>query len=312
MGSIDLNLFNLIVFESQQPQSFYSSYLDNINRFENYLNSGGVIQFHCATFTDLRIPNLQFPGGMQTLSTEDLDLDNFIVDSSHQIIEGLSNPLIGINVSHEAFENLPTGATIIVENESGIPTTVEYNYGLGHIIVTGMTWEIAYDIGWNFGNMLPNTFLYSLETLSGFWLSTNPTNGTIPAGTSVDVDILFDATELVAGVYNANIDISSNDPDEPIVTVPVELTVTEVISVDDFAKYDVEIYPNPVNEILNVSANEILTSIKVYTLLGQEVISIYPENKLSEQLDFSKLSIGTYFVKINIDSKTKTFKIAKK
>ncbi len=63
-------------------------------------------------------------------------------------------------------------------------------------------------------------------TGSAFWLTAAPISGTVPAGTSVDINVHFDATNLLAGVYNANLDVTSNDPDEPIVTVPVQLTVT--------------------------------------------------------------------------------------
>lgn len=58
------------------------------------------------------------------------------------------------------------------------------------------------------------------------WLSEAPINGTIaPAGTT-PVTVTFDSTGLAAGTYNANLCISSNDPDEPMVAVPVVLIVT--------------------------------------------------------------------------------------
>jgi hypothetical protein len=62
------------------------------------------------------------------------------------------------------------------------------------------------------------------------------------------VDVTFDATGLSAGTYNGDLCIESNDPDEPVVYVPVELTVEEVqaqpiISVDPTSLYS-EQYPD--------------------------------------------------------------------
>jgi subtilisin family serine protease len=226
MGSIDLSPYDVILFESQQPTSFYNTYISNLSKFESFLNSGGVIEFHCATYTSSRVPNLPFPGGMQTLSSADLDYDNYIADPTHPIVAGAYDPLQGNYASHEAFQNLPLNANVIVENESGLPTTVEYTYGTGTLIATGMTWEIGYASGWNSGDpLLPNALEYSLSVGLN-WLSVTPTSGTIPSGSSVDIEVKFDATGMYGGDYYSNVLISNNDPDEPLVTVPAYLHVT--------------------------------------------------------------------------------------
>jgi hypothetical protein len=65
------------------------------------------------------------------------------------------------------------------------------------------------------------------------WLSETPTSGTVLAGGALPVDVVFDATGLALGDYTANLIISSNDPNEPSVPVPVTLhvTTTEVTQV---------------------------------------------------------------------------------
>jgi hypothetical protein len=57
------------------------------------------------------------------------------------------------------------------------------------------------------------------------WLSENPTSGTVPPGQCADVTVTFDSTGLAAGDYFGSLAVASNDPDEPVVTVPVQLTV---------------------------------------------------------------------------------------
>ncbi len=58
------------------------------------------------------------------------------------------------------------------------------------------------------------------------WLSVDPTQGTVLSGDSMDIDVTFDASGLYGGDYNADIMITSNDPDEPEVMVPAHLHVT--------------------------------------------------------------------------------------
>ncbi|MCK5382008.1 MAG: YncE family protein, partial [Candidatus Latescibacteria bacterium] len=68
-----------------------------------------------------------------------------------------------------------------------------------------------------------------IETYKGAaipWLFTDPTSGTIPAGSSMDIEVTFDATGRSGGDYDANILIASNDPDESDVAVPAHLHVT--------------------------------------------------------------------------------------
>jgi hypothetical protein len=64
--------------------------------------------------------------------------------------------------------------------------------------------------------------------LSMQWLSIDPTSGTIPSADSTLVEVTFDATNRFGGNYFADIIITSNDPDETELKVPVHLHVTGV------------------------------------------------------------------------------------
>ncbi|HNS52820.1 MAG TPA: hypothetical protein PKO09_16770 [Anaerolineae bacterium] len=59
------------------------------------------------------------------------------------------------------------------------------------------------------------------------WLAEDPVEGTVAPGTCQDVTVTFDSTGLAVGDYFADLVIDSNDPDEPTVTVPVQLAVVE-------------------------------------------------------------------------------------
>jgi len=58
------------------------------------------------------------------------------------------------------------------------------------------------------------------------WVSVAPTSGTTPAGGSSDVTVTFDSAGLAPATYAANLCVNSNDPLNPLVVVPVEMTVT--------------------------------------------------------------------------------------
>ncbi len=49
--------------------------------------------------------------------------------------------------------------------------------------------------------------------------------GRRPGGASTPVDVTFDATVVGVGTYNALLCVLSNDPDEPLVEVPVTMEV---------------------------------------------------------------------------------------
>ena len=59
------------------------------------------------------------------------------------------------------------------------------------------------------------------------WLLLDPTSGTIPAGECQDVTVTLDASELAEGIHEATIDLTSNDPGNPLYQVPVTLNVNQ-------------------------------------------------------------------------------------
>lgn len=59
------------------------------------------------------------------------------------------------------------------------------------------------------------------------WLSINSTSGSLNQGQTDNLSLDFDTTEMSAGTYNANIEITSNDQDEGLINVPVTLTVSQ-------------------------------------------------------------------------------------
>ncbi|MCH7498223.1 MAG: T9SS type A sorting domain-containing protein [Candidatus Marinimicrobia bacterium] len=71
-------------------------------------------------------------------------------------------------------------------------------------------------------------------TIGVSWLTANPALGTIPAGTTMDVTLTFNAAGLSGGDYDADIVITSNDPANPEVRVSAHLRVDFTTALDGF------------------------------------------------------------------------------
>jgi cytoskeletal protein RodZ len=63
------------------------------------------------------------------------------------------------------------------------------------------------------------------------WLSEDPTSGTVGPDSSLVVDVMVDATDLVPGTYSATLLISTTDPAHSQLQVPVNLTVGEAVDI---------------------------------------------------------------------------------
>jgi hypothetical protein len=67
---------------------------------------------------------------------------------------------------------------------------------------------------------------YSLDYIS--WFTATPMEGTIAPGEVQQIAIDFNSTGLDMGTYQANLNFHSNDPDNPLITVPITLNVSDL------------------------------------------------------------------------------------
>jgi hypothetical protein len=83
------------------------------------------------------------------------------------------------------------------------------------------------------------------------------------------------------------------------------------LGVNDFNANSIALYPNPANNELNISSEEVVTQIAVYTLLGQEVISASPNNT-NPTIEVASLKAGMYLATISTEEGSKTVRFIKK
>ncbi|WP_040474022.1 T9SS type A sorting domain-containing protein [Flavobacterium frigoris] len=98
----------------------------------------------------------------------------------------------------------------------------------------------------------------------------------------------------------------------PIITNKATSTF-KTLAIADFEFLDYfSVYPNPVTDILNIETRKTieLKSISIYDMLGQIVIGV-PNAQNISKVGVSKLSTGNYFLKINTDKGSSSFKFIK-
>ncbi|WP_146185900.1 T9SS type A sorting domain-containing protein [Flavobacterium album] len=91
----------------------------------------------------------------------------------------------------------------------------------------------------------------------------------------------------------------------------IAVTVNEVLGTTGFDRNSLSYYPNPVNDILNLSYSNTIKSVVVYNLLGQPVVS-KDVNANTVQLDMSALAAGSYIMKVESGDSIATIKVIKR
>ncbi|RZK11739.1 MAG: T9SS type A sorting domain-containing protein [Flavobacterium sp.] len=79
----------------------------------------------------------------------------------------------------------------------------------------------------------------------------------------------------------------------------------------DFKATSVKMYPNPVADVFNVSADKTIENITFYNMLGQQVMTMNA-SKNTETIDLSSFQSGVYIAKVSVDGKVTTSRIIKK
>ncbi len=130
---------------------------------------------------------------------------------------------------------------------------------------------------WTFIGTSQNDVIWIIELGDSgpLWLYTDPVSGIVPTGESVDIDVIFDATdpELEPGLHTAEIVVNHNAPEDPVV-VPANMAVAAgpIISVDP-ESFDVSLLPEEtlVEELIisNIGGEDLTYDIVVDEALRQ-------------------------------------------
>ena len=161
------------------------------------------------------------------------------------------------------------------------------------------------------GEGSPNVTL-TVEIWDGAAWNTMLTSNTNTAGWELkEIDL---STLTITGAIQAKFKVVEDAGD----TYNDDLAIDDVKffdgNPDGVAEIEVDnsilVFPNPVNDYVNVSSEENINKIIIYDISGKEILRFTPAKK-NEKINISNFSRATYFVNIISETKNKTFKIEK-
>ena len=162
--------------------------------------------------------------------------------------------------------------------------------GVFHDQTTGETGNYPEDAWFQFMFYFDVDALTYVITIDGIDVNSSP--------------VPFQADDTLGAIDFFSIDANNNYYIDNI------LYIFDFFGIDDFSSKNFGVYPNPVENILNIHSTNTVEFISVYDVLGKLVLDAYP-NAISPSLDMSALHSGVYLVSVTIDGTSKTFKIVK-
>ena len=130
------------------------------------------------------------------------------------------------------------------------------------------------------------------------WYDAPSSGNIIPSGTAIVSGTTYYGSQTVSGC-------------ESPTRLAVTMTLGGCLGNESFVINEIKMYPNPVNDILNISDTEIMSKVEVVDMIGRTLLS-KNVNDTETKIDMYNLPTGTYLVQVKIDNYIKTFKVIKK
>jgi PKD repeat protein len=142
---------------------------------------------------------------------------------NHPYVQGVSTSFVPQSAALDAYI-YNTGYVYLVYNTYYRQALSYFPLGDGEVIYYGFNFNTVYA---DMTKILDNIFESTLsDKATGVnWLSFNPTTGTASGGDTTTVSGTAYSDTLPAGVYNLNINVTTNDPTNPSFSIPVTFTV---------------------------------------------------------------------------------------
>ncbi|MGB0387636.1 MAG: choice-of-anchor D domain-containing protein [Ardenticatenaceae bacterium] len=151
-----------------------------------------------------------------------------VYEAQHPIMAGVSSLLSGSKLNNGT--TVAADATRLADFTDGTPLVVarEKN-GSRRVDVSFPMITSAVQPSWGVNTnsnatlLITNAFEWLVDSN---WLNVDPESGTVAPGSSQSLNLSISGSGLSSGTYTNTLSITSNDPDEPQLTVPVTLTIT--------------------------------------------------------------------------------------
>lgn len=145
-----------------------------------------------------------------------------IAQVGHSLLDGVSDSLVGTNLTAWYTVNSPDAQAVVVEPLSDKAVVVDRPWGAGHVVLLGFDY---FTHNADMSRILANAVRFSRSGLS--WIDAVPGKGTVPAGAALAIDVRLRASMLAGGDYEADLVVSTSDPEKSRLFVPAFLHVTD-------------------------------------------------------------------------------------
>jgi len=248
-----------------------------------------------------------FPGNFTTTNTNSIPINNIIPNTYYiiQVLNNCSNGNFGSNFQLLYLSDDDWCSTQTFTDTGGLNGNYKSNQNL------------------------VKTFYPSLDnnniklTINNFDLEINSDFMTIYDGESTDAPVFPGGSDLTG----SNLSLTTFEATNPEGAITVKFTSNFVVNISgwditvscqtlstpDFNTDDINIYPNPVSDLLNISSKAALDQLIIYDLNGKVIVDTKAMNQdKNYTVDLSQLSSGLYLMKLKSGKQTVTKRIIKR
>jgi hypothetical protein len=223
---------------------------------------------------------------------------------------------------HWQTDQYGSESTFLVESPAGTQKTIaagiptgDYDISLDGFNGEQMqgTWKIwitdSYGDGGHQATNITVTISRNVELAQ--WMTVSPVSGTVAPGEQNSIQVICDALDLEVGEYEGKIFITSNDPDNPDMEIPVHFTVVLNSGIAGYEKTNVLVsnYPNPFTsqttfEVSIPQQSGVL--LEVYDFTGKRVAVIVNKQLSKGNYKYTwqpETEAGVYFYILKTDYK---------
>ncbi len=235
---VDLFDYDVIWIGNFQPDEWIAAYNDHLERIEDWVDQGGVY-YMCTGTRNWEVAPVH-PGDLVRIERYYENVGTAVVDPEENYLMELMDweARQQFNADHfchtgytiESLENIRNNNNVqvmVIGQEQQIPIVVQYNFGLGHCVISGTTdgYMHAQPERYEWGRS-GEAMLEYLDYLTNYnWLTYAPREGELEPGDDMDICVTLDASGRLGGEYEAELHFLSNDPGNPDVVVQVSMTV---------------------------------------------------------------------------------------
>ncbi len=151
-------------------------------------------------------------------------------------------------------------------------------------------------------------------------VSVSPESGNVQAGASRDLTVTINASSAPAGVYQAEVRITTNDPDTPVLVVPITINLIVANEGDSSIPTEVMLFPSYPNPVASATTLKFglpepsMVRMQVYDVAGRLVRTVVEAEQAAGyhevRMDASSLASGLYFVRMQAGNETRTVRLS--